>query len=65
MYAAYMLLLVAYVAGEPSTRNAILALVACALLVLRLRAEEAVLEGDADYRAYCRRVPWRLVPGCY
>jgi protein-S-isoprenylcysteine O-methyltransferase Ste14 len=65
MYAAYMLLFVAYVAGEPSVQNVTLAGAACALLVVRLRAEEAVLERYVDYHAYCRRVPWRLVPGCY
>ena len=65
MYAAYMLLFVAYVAGEPSMYNVALAGAACVLLVVRLRAEEAVLERDVDYQAYCRRVPWRLVPGCY
>lgn len=65
MYAAYMLLFVAYVAGEPSTHNATLAVAACALLVVRLRAEEAMLGRHVDYQAYCRRVPWRLVPGCY
>jgi len=65
MYAAYMLLFVAYVAGEPSMYNVTLAGAAGALLVIRLRAEEAVLERHVDYQAYCRRVPWRLVPGCY
>jgi protein-S-isoprenylcysteine O-methyltransferase Ste14 len=65
MYAAYMMLFVAYVAGEPSPHNATLAVAACALLVVRLRAEEAVLGRHIDYQAYCRRVPWRLVPGCY
>jgi protein-S-isoprenylcysteine O-methyltransferase Ste14 len=65
MYAAYMLLFVAYVAGEPTVHNITLAAAACTLLVVRLRAEEAVLERHVDYQAYCRRVPWRLVPGCY
>ena len=65
MYAAYMLLFVAYVAGEPSMHNVTLAGAACVLMVVRLRAEEAVLERHVDYQAYCRRVPWRLVPGCY
>jgi protein-S-isoprenylcysteine O-methyltransferase Ste14 len=65
MYAAYLLLLGAYVAGEPSPHNATLALAAGTLLVLRLRAEEAVLDAHADYQAYRKRVPWRLVPGCY
>jgi protein-S-isoprenylcysteine O-methyltransferase Ste14 len=65
MYAAYILLFLAYVAGEPSAQNATVAVVACALLVVRLRAEEAMLGRQVDYQAYRRRVPWRLVPGCY
>jgi protein-S-isoprenylcysteine O-methyltransferase Ste14 len=65
MYAAYMLLFVAYVAGEPSAHNATLAVAACALLVVRLRSEETLLGQEVDYQAYRRRVPWRLVPGCY
>jgi protein-S-isoprenylcysteine O-methyltransferase Ste14 len=65
MYAAYLLLFAAYVVGAPTPRNACLALAASVLLVVRLRAEEAVLGRYVDYRAYCRRVPWRLVPGCY
>lgn len=65
MYAAYLFLFVAYVAGVPSARNVGLALAGTALLVLRLRAEEAILSSRVEYRAYCRRVPWRLVPGWY
>jgi protein-S-isoprenylcysteine O-methyltransferase Ste14 len=65
MYAAYLLLFAAYVGAAPTPRNAGLALAATALLVIRLRAEEALLGRHVDYRAYCRRVPWRLVPGCY
>jgi protein-S-isoprenylcysteine O-methyltransferase Ste14 len=65
MYAAYMLLFIAYVAGEPSAHNAAFAVAACALLVVRLRTEEAILGRHVDYQAYRQRVPWRLVPGCY
>ncbi len=65
MYAAYILLFIAYVAGEPSAHNVTLAAAACALLVVRLRTEEAFLGRHVDYQAYCRRVRWRLVPGCY
>jgi protein-S-isoprenylcysteine O-methyltransferase Ste14 len=65
MYAAYMLLFIAYVAGEPSAHNATFSVAACALLVVRLRTEEAMLGRQVDYQAYRRRVPWRLVPGCY
>jgi protein-S-isoprenylcysteine O-methyltransferase Ste14 len=65
MYAAYVLLFIAYVTGAPSARNATLAVTACALLVVRLRTEETLLGRQADYQEYCRRVPWRLLPGCY
>jgi protein-S-isoprenylcysteine O-methyltransferase Ste14 len=65
MYAAYLLLFAAYVAGAPTPRNASIGLVTTVLLVVRLRAEEAVLRQHRDYQDYCRRVPWRLVPGCY
>ena len=65
MYAAYMLLFIAYVAGAPSVLNATVAVAACALLVVRLRIEETMLGRQADYQEYRRRVPWRLVPGCY
>lgn len=65
MYAAYLLVFVAYVAGMPSARNVALGFAVMALLVLRLRAEEAMLRSHVEYRAYCLRVPWRLVPGCY
>jgi protein-S-isoprenylcysteine O-methyltransferase Ste14 len=65
MYAAYMLLFIAYVAGAPSAHNATFAVAACALLVVRLRTEETMLGRQVDYQEYCRRVPWRLVPGCY
>jgi protein-S-isoprenylcysteine O-methyltransferase Ste14 len=65
MYAAYILLFIAYVTGAPSALNATVAVAACALLVVRLRTEETMLGGQADYQEYCRRVPWRLVPGCY
>jgi protein-S-isoprenylcysteine O-methyltransferase Ste14 len=65
MYAAYLLLVAACVAEVPTPRNAGLGLVAGALLIARLRTEEAVLRRHGDYRAYCRRVPWRLVPGWY
>jgi protein-S-isoprenylcysteine O-methyltransferase Ste14 len=65
MYGAYILLFIAYVAGEPSVFNATFAGAACALLVARLRIEETMLGQQVDYQEYCRRVPWRLVPGCY
>jgi len=65
MYAAYMVLFIAYVAGAPSACSATVAMAACALLVVRLRTEETMLGREVDYQEYCRRVPWRLVPGCY
>lgn len=65
MYAAHLLVGTAYVVGAPSWRNAAVALAVGALLLVRLRREEAVLAADDRYRAYCARVRWRLVPGCW
>ena len=40
-------------------------LIADTALVLRALIEERVLSADAEYRAYCRRVGWHLVPGVF
>src|SRR5262249_56271093 len=60
MYAAYMLLFIAYVAREPSARNTALAVAACALLVVRLLTEGALLGRHVDYQAHPPRGAWRL-----
>lgn len=65
MYAAYLLLESGYLLQSFSLRNA--GIVALGLLcnVGRTLAEERLLAGNAEYRAYCRRVRRRIIPGVW
>ena len=65
MYIGYMITHVGTLLVLPSLWNLAVYAVAWTGLVLRIRAEERVLMQDADYAAYAKRVPYRLVPGVY
>lgn len=58
------MLLVCATAGR-SAAAACVAALAVALLAVRIRLEERLLVGQRQYRAYARRVRWRLVPGLW
>ncbi|PYQ98843.1 MAG: isoprenylcysteine carboxyl methyltransferase, partial [Acidobacteria bacterium] len=45
--------------------NVSVLLLADAALILRALMEERVLSGDVEYRRYCLRVGWHLVPGVF
>ena len=64
-YLGYFVVQVAYVAENPSVRNA--AIVACATVgqLVRISYEEKVLVRDPAYADYKRRVRFRLVPFVY
>ena len=34
-------------------------------LIARALIEERILGNDSEYRAYCQRVGWHLVPGVF
>ncbi|MBI4264010.1 MAG: isoprenylcysteine carboxylmethyltransferase family protein [Acidobacteria bacterium] len=65
IYAGYLVTHAAFLAAHPHWWNLVVLVVADGALVVRARLEERVLRGDATYRAYCRRVPWHVVPGVY
>jgi protein-S-isoprenylcysteine O-methyltransferase Ste14 len=65
IYTGYLVTHVAFVAQHPSPWNACVLLMADSALILRALREERVLSGDAEYRGYCRRVGWHLVPGIF
>lgn len=65
IYMGYLLTHVAFLVAHPGLANIALLVVADAALVVRALFEERVLCGDAEYRAYCRRVAWNLVPGVF
>lgn len=63
VYLGEGLMLVGCLLAEPGPGPGALCLAAAALLSLRVRAEERALLRDPGYAAYCRRVPWRWLPG--
>src|SRR5262249_14122518 len=65
IYAGYLLTHVAFVMAHPRPMNAAIVVVADAALIVRALMEERVMAEDAQYRVYCRRVGWHLVPGVF
>ena len=61
-YAGESLMLLAACLAVPTVLSVALAVAAFAFLVIRILAEEATLLGDAEYQAYAKAHPWRLVP---
>jgi protein-S-isoprenylcysteine O-methyltransferase Ste14 len=64
-YSGYLIAYLGYVAENPSLRNITLLAVSTAFQLVRIGEEERVLRGDEQYRAYARRVRYRLVPLVY
>ena len=65
IYAGYLLTHAATLAAYPSVWNVTIMLAGDVALVLRALVEERVLSEDVEYRAYCGRVQWHLVPGVF
>jgi len=65
IYAGYLVAHVAFLAAHPSAWNIVVLVLADGALIIRALMEERVLANDAQYRAYCTRVSWHLVPGLF
>jgi len=65
IYAGYLITHVGFIVAHPTFLNIALIVVADGALVWRALLEERVLAGDGEYRAYCSRVAWHLVPGVF
>jgi protein-S-isoprenylcysteine O-methyltransferase Ste14 len=65
VYATYLLTFTGYLASNFSVRNLAAYATAIALMLWRVKLEEAHLAADAGYRGYCAQVQWRLVPWVY
>lgn len=65
IYAGYLLSHAATLVAYPGLRNACIILAGDICLVLRALAEERMLSSDREYRVYCGRVAWHLVPGVF
>jgi protein-S-isoprenylcysteine O-methyltransferase Ste14 len=62
MYIGYILAEVGFVFNNFSIFNLVILMMSALFLLLRLRAEEQLLQQDRAYRAYARRVRWKLIP---
>ncbi len=65
IYTGYLLTHVGFLAAHPTAWNVVMILMADSALVVRALLEERVLNQDEQYRAYCARVGWHLVPGVF
>jgi protein-S-isoprenylcysteine O-methyltransferase Ste14 len=65
IYAGYLLTHIAFVAAHPTPWNVAVILIGDAALIVRALFEERVLRRDEQYREYCGRVSWHLVPGVF
>jgi protein-S-isoprenylcysteine O-methyltransferase Ste14 len=62
MYMGYILAEVGFVFINFSIFNLVILTMSALFLLLRLRAEEQLLQQDRAYTAYARRVRWKLIP---
>jgi|SRR3990170_1182560 len=65
VYLGYVVVQLAYVAENPSIRNAVIVLCATVGQLVRIKCEEEVLVNDPAYEAYKHRVRFRLIPYVY
>lgn len=65
MYAGYVIGHIGTLLLLPHMWNWVLFLFAWTAMAMRIRAEERLLAGDADYQDYMKRVRYRLVPGIF
>ena len=65
IYAGYLITHVAFLVAQPTVLNLVIVAVADTALIARALIEERVLSLDVEYRTYCQRVAWHLVPGVF
>ena len=65
MYAGYALTQATFLLLNPCLWNLCIYLLSWSVQLLRIRAEERVLQEDAAYRDYASQVRFRLIPGVY
>jgi len=65
IYAGYLITHVAFLVAQPTPLNLVIVAVADTALIARALIEERVLSTDVQYRTYCQRVAWHLVPGVF
>ena len=65
IYLGYLLTEGAYILVNVSANNIVVFICGWSAMLLRIRAEERLLGGDAQYREYRESVRYRLIPGIW
>lgn len=65
IYSGYLITHIGFVLAHPSAWNVAILVVADTALIVRALYEERILVRDEQYREYCSRVGWHLVPGVF
>lgn len=65
MYFGYVISHLGFFLAAPSYWNAVVYLCAWSLFVARILAEEKILSTNSEYRAYQKKVRYRLMPGVF
>ena len=65
MYLGYILAEIGYVCDNLSYLNIFILAISILFLLLRLRAEEQLLQRDQTYREYAKKTRWKLLPRLY
>jgi len=65
IYTGYLITHAAFLVAHPSVWNITVIAISDTALVIRALYEERVLRLDHQYRDYCERVGWHLVPGVF
>lgn len=65
IYTGYIVTHIAFAIAHPSPWNLVILAIADSALVVRALIEERLLGADRQYKAYCGRVGWHLVPGLF
>jgi protein-S-isoprenylcysteine O-methyltransferase Ste14 len=65
IYTGYLITHVGFLAAHPTPMNVMVVVISDTALIVRALLEERVLNQDEQYRAYCARVGWHLMPGVF
>ena len=65
IYTGYLIVHAAFLLAHPTLWNISVVALTDLSLIVRALAEERVLQSDARYQSYCRRVSWHLLPGVF
>lgn len=65
IYAGYLVTHAAFLVAHPTLWNLAVIAICDTSQIIRTSFEERTLSNDEQYRHYCERVGWRLLPGVY